>query len=342
MAWSLGLRLLAKDVRPLDAAMHGSGNQTFLMYLLIRFIDTQFRQGFGWHQTTIWAVEEPESFLHADLKNQLAAFLVGATRQPRFQAFVTTHDLLFAGAADVRHEVGLDGGETTAAQYEMSELADRTLASGVTGYIHPLALTQPKPTLIVDGPLDVFYLEHTYRKANRLNPWDIRCLETLDPDLGGSGKDKLKQYLKNSKGPLRARPSASPVIVLLDWEDSENERQAFADLLIEHPTSTAVVWPQDLSNPRLGSSFRGIERFLGTALVEHVANQQPNLGITQTVANPPIFELQPPRRSAVKQALARECEGRDNVQDVQPLIGALDWLDSNIPGRAQQPRLPSV
>jgi energy-coupling factor transporter ATP-binding protein EcfA2 len=342
VAWSLGLRLQAKDVRPLDAAMHGSGNQTFLMYLLIHFIDTQFRQGFGWRQATIWAIEEPESFLHADLKHQLASFLVDATRQPRFLALVTTHDLLFAGAADLRHEVGLEGGETTAQQYEMSELADRTLASGVTGYVHPLALTQPKPTLIVDGPFDVFYLEQAYRKGRRLNPWDIRCLETLDPDVGGSGKDKLKQYLKNSKGGLRARPSTSPVVVLLDWEDSENERLAFAQLVSEHPTSTAVVWPQDLSNPRLGSSFRGIERFLGTPLIEHVANQQPNLGITQTVANPPIFGLHPPSRSAVKQALVRECRGRDDVQGVQPLIDALNWLDSNIPGRAQQPRLPSI
>jgi energy-coupling factor transporter ATP-binding protein EcfA2 len=258
VAWSLGLRLQAADVRPLDAAMHGSGNQTFLMYLLIHFLDTQFRQTFGWHQATLWALEEPESFLHADLKNQLASFLVDATRQPRFQALVTTHELLFAGAGDLRDEVGLDGGETTAAQYEMAELADRTLASGVTGYVHPLAMTQPKPTLIVDGPFDVFYLEQAYRKGNRVNPWDIRCLETLDPDLGGSGKDKLKQYLRNSKGPLRARPSASPVIVLLDWEDSENERQAFAQLLDDHPTSTALVWPKDLCNPRLGESFRGM------------------------------------------------------------------------------------
>ncbi|HEX2343851.1 MAG TPA: hypothetical protein VHI98_25495, partial [Vicinamibacterales bacterium] len=89
------------------------------MYLLIHFLDTQFSQGFGWHQATIWALEEPESFLHADLKNQLASFLVDATRQPRFQALVTTHELLFAGAGDLRDEVGLDGGETTAAQYEM-------------------------------------------------------------------------------------------------------------------------------------------------------------------------------------------------------------------------------
>jgi hypothetical protein len=128
----------------------------------------------------------------------------------------------------------------------------------------------------------------------------------------------------------------------LDWEDSENERQAFAQILNDHPTSTALVWPQDLSNPRLAASFRGIERFLGTPLVESVVQQQPDLGITQRVGNPPIFELQPAQQSPVKQALARACERRDNVQDVRPLIDALDWLDSNIPGRAQQPRLPSI
>lgn len=342
VVWSLALRLQAKDVRALDVAMHGSGNQTFLMYVLIHFIDTQFRQGFGWHQATVWAIEEPESFLHADLKNQLAAFLVQTTRHPRFQAVLTTHDLLFAGAADVRHEVTLDGGEAKATQYEMAELADRTLASGVTGYVHPLSLAQPKPMLIVDGPLDVFYVEEAYRRSKRLNPWDIRCLETLDPTLGGSGKTALKQYLKNNKGPLRARPSASPVVILLDWEDSENERQTFSKLVEDHPTSTAIVWPTDLANPSLGKSFRGIERFLGTKLIEVIAQRQSQLGITQTLTTPPVFEVQPSQKSAVKQALAKECKARNRSADVAPLAQALKWLDSHIKGKSEQPPLPAI
>lgn len=76
--WSLVLRMRSADVRPLEVGLHGSGNQTFLMYLLISFLDTRFGQQFGWHQATIWAVEEPESFLHADLENELVAFLMQA------------------------------------------------------------------------------------------------------------------------------------------------------------------------------------------------------------------------------------------------------------------------
>jgi hypothetical protein len=255
---------------------------------------------------------------------------------------ITTHDLLFAAAADVRHEVELQAGETRATQREVLELADRTLASGVTGFVHPLNLTQPKPTLIVDGPYDVYYINQAYAKAGRVNAWDIRSLESLDPDTGGSGKNTLKNYLKANTGPLRARPSTSPVVVLLDWEDTEAERQAFETLLAAHPTSRAIVWPVDLANPAIGASFRGIERYLGSELLEDVALSTPGIGITRTLGTPATFELQPQKKSEAKQALRRRCEDRDDAADVAFLVQSLDWLDSQLPAQLLQPSLPTT
>ncbi len=342
VVWSLALRLQARDVQPLDAAVHGSGNQTFLMYLLIRFIDTRFAQRFGWHQATVWAVEEPESFLHADLENRLATYLMEACAEPRFQALLTTHELLFASAADVRHSIELVDGEATATKLDVLELADRTLASGVTGFVHPLNLTQPKPTLIVDGPYDVFYVTEAYRHSGRINPWDIRSLETIDPSQGGSGKTALKAYLRANSGPLRARPSGSPVIVLLDWEDTETERRTFAELVAAHATSTAIVWPVDLSNPQIGESFRGIERYLGSKLIEHVAKRSPSAGITRTLGASPLFELQPQKKTKAKQELVTRCRARDRADDVDWLVKALDWLDSQLPKPSGQSSLPGT
>ena len=236
VVWSL-IPKLRTGGRGLDVALHGSGHQTALMYSLIYFLDTRFNEEFGWHQATIWAVEEPESFLHADLENWLARFFAERASRPRFQVLLTTHDLLFVAASDAAFEVTTDDFSTTVEKVDGMELADRALASGVTTFVHPLNRTAPKPTLLVDGPFDVYYLEASYRHSGRKSPWDIRCLETLDPTVGGSGKNTLKNYLKANRGPLRARPRESPVVVLLDWEDTEAERQSFSELVEAHPTS---------------------------------------------------------------------------------------------------------
>ena len=102
------------------------------MYSLISYLDTRFSQQFGWHQATIWGLEEPESFLHQDLKNHLAAFLVDLCNQPRFQALVTTHDILFAAAADQRYSVESSDGSTGLTEMSTTDLAERTVATGVT------------------------------------------------------------------------------------------------------------------------------------------------------------------------------------------------------------------
>jgi hypothetical protein len=250
--WTLALKMRSKE-GVFDVAQHGSGNQTFLMYALIAFLDSRFNEEFGWHQATIWAVEEPESFLHADLETQLADFLMQACAGPRFQAFLTTHQLLFASAAKERYEVWLEAGATQLASRSVRDLAERTLQSRVTHFVHPLNLTSPKPTVLLDGPHDVFYLESAFRHAGLANPWDIRCLETLDPDVGGSGEQQLREYLKRNRGPLRARPPESPVIIVLDWEANEDKRRGFQELLDVHPTSHAIVWPSTCLTQTLGT-----------------------------------------------------------------------------------------
>jgi AAA ATPase domain len=342
VVWSLALKLQGADTHALDVGLHGSGTQTFLMYVLTHFLDTRFSQEFGWHQATIWAIEEPESFLHADLENQLSAFLVDASAAQRFQTLLTTHELLFAAAADERFEIELANEATTAQARDVLDLANHTLAAGVTPFVHPLNLTAPKPTLLVDGPYDVLYLTEAYRLAARSNPWDIRSLEQLDPNIASSGKEQTRKYLRQNQGPLRARPTASPVIVLLDWEDSENDRQTLADVLAVHPTSTATVWPVDRTNPELDESFTGIERYLATDLVETAAETAPDAGIMRAVAGGRRFALTPQTKSAAKQALAKQFREREQAADVQRIIGALSWIESHLPAAETPASLPGT
>jgi len=331
VAWSLALQMKTEGMKPMGLDLQGSGNQTFLMYSMLHFLDTRFAESFGWQQAAIWAVEEPESFLHHDLKSRLATFLVDISHEPRFQLFLTTHELLFAAAGDRRHDISVSNGASQAEALDTLTLAERTLGSGVTSFVHPLNLTPPKPTLLAEGPSDVFYVLEAYSRSARTNPWDVRWLETLDPGSGG-GKESLKKYLRANHGPLRARPDESPVILLLDWEVSDAELASNSALLSGHRTSRAIRWPETGANADLKESFVGIERFLGTDVVEAVAIDNPDAGITRTAEAPPKYELQPKKKTEAKQRLEGAIRTRGDTADLQPIIELLPWLEQHLPG----------
>jgi hypothetical protein len=261
-------------------------------------------------------------------------------RRKRLAEFLTTHDLLFAVASDERYEVDVTDGATFVVGRAVLELADEMLARGVTSFVHPLNLTPPKPTLLVDGPYDVFYWLKAYAVSGRVNPWDIRALSDIDP-AAGSGKNAIRKYLSQNKGPLRARPTTSPVVVLLDWEDTEDDRRAVEALLADHTTSRAVLTPQDRANQELGATFRGIERFLGTELVESVA-ENPALGIVRGAGGAGPFELMPQTSDQAKQALIHACRARNDPADTQRLVDALDWLESYLPATTVPTTLPGL
>ena len=330
VVWSLALRMQAANTRDLPAELHGSGNQTFLAYVLIAYLDTRFAQRFGWHQATIWAIEEPESFLHADLEKELTNFLHQQCNEDRFQGLMTTHEPLFAATAENRYEVRLTDGKTTIEPLSVAELADRTVAAGITQFVHPLNLTTIKPTLLVEGPLDVFYIEQAYAAANRTNPWDIRSLDDIEQGLGG-GKQKIRKYLAGNRGPLRARPSRSPVVVLLDPDVSQGEVDGLKQLLESHSTSTAAKWPSDKVNAELDTSVKGIEQLLSAPLFEATANAHAASGIYKTLDNPPCFGVAKDKTSSAKQKLAEVCRTRNDAQDLSRIIDLLPWLESFLP-----------
>jgi hypothetical protein len=341
VVWSLAFQLKASDLEAIDFSLHGSGSQAQAMYQLLYALDSRYSASFGWHQATVWAIEEPESFLHADLRNELVVFFLDKTSEPRFQALLTTHDLVIAAAAGVRQWIHLDAGDSQAEALTSTELAARSISEGVSTFVHPLHLTAMKPTLLLEGPYDVWYVSEAYRHAGRTNPWDIRYLDDIEQGAGG-GKESLKKYLKANQAALKARPAQSPVVVVLDWEVTTSETNSVNELVSVHPTSSATRWPSDKANPDLGESWVGIERFLGTRLVSAVASDHPDAGITTTVGEPPRWELAPQRKNQAKQLLLAECRTRDDPDDVWPIIDSLDWLEQQLPTPGAQLPIPAV
>jgi hypothetical protein len=342
VVWSLNFRLKTADLEPIDFQLHGSGNQSQAMHQMLYFLDTRFAASFGWHQATIWALEEPESFLHADLKNELIAFLDDRTQGDRFQAILTTHDLVVAAGGDERQWIYAVSGDTQAESVTPAELADRSISQGVSAFVHPLHLSAMKPTLLLEGPSDVWYVEEAYRRAARANPWEIRHLGMIERDTTG-GKEGIRRYLKANQAALRARPSRSPVIVVLDWEVSEGEVNGLNELIsTQHPWSSATRWPVDRSNPDLADSWVGIERFLATPLVETTATANPDAGMTRTVGENPRWELAPQRKDVAKKLLLAECGNRDLRDDLSFIIDLLDWLDGRLPRSGTAQPIPAL
>ena len=341
VVWALAFKLKAEGLEPLDSRVHGSGSQSQVMYQMLHFLDTRFGSSFGWHQATVWAVEEPESFLHSDLKNELTAFFTDSANSERFQVFVTTHDLVFAAAAEQRQWITLDGGDSTAQSLTASNLADRSISEGVSPFVHPLNLTAMKPTLLLEGPSDVWYVNEAYRHAVRTSPWEVRYLKDVDPAATG-GKDALKQYLKGNQAALRARPTQSPVVAILDWEVKDGEAESVRTLIEAHPRSTASRWRADDANPDLAESWVGIERYLATELVEAVASAHPDAGMTRQAGGSTLWELAPQKKDKAKKLLIAACAERDQPADLQRIIDLLPWLESFLGPPASQAPLPGL
>ena len=255
--------------------------------------------------------------------------------------FLTTHDLVFAAAAEQRQWITLEGGDSTAQSLTASNLADRSISEGVSPFVHPLNLTAMKPTLLLEGPSDVWYVNEAYRHAGRTNPWEVRYLKDVDPAAAG-GKDALKQYLKVNQAALRARPTQSPVVAILDWEVKDGELESIRTLIEVHPRSTASRWRADDANADLAESWVGIERYLATALVEAVASAHPDAGMTRQAGGSTLWELAPQKKDKAKRLLITVCAERDQPDDLRRIIDLLPWLESLLGPPPSQAPLPGL
>lgn len=261
LLWAFGLRMQSGSAGGREAVLHGSGIQSALAYAVLHMLDTSLGNDFGWRRGAVWAVEEPESFLHADLQAQLAESLSLYSGSDRLQILFTTHNNAFLGVADHGVAVGMPGATSDVSTQTRANLIDLALAGGVTPFTHPLHIGSIKPLLLVEGRDDREILLRAYRDSGDACPYDIKAMVDLEQWMTG-GVEQIETYLKNNRSALRARPTASPVIVLLDWEVSESKRGKIERLLAEHPTSICRLMPEANRTSRLKDGMPGIEAYL--------------------------------------------------------------------------------
>ncbi len=266
LLFNIGLRATTAGEGARLPEFEGSGAQSLLLLHVLNLADRTHRgTGFGWIQTSVWAVEEPESFLHAGLKIRFAEDLREYAADSKRQVFVTTHQDDFVRIAETAW-LAKKGPDTSIVPMEARQALVESAKLAISTYRHPLLSFPTDPIVIVEGKFDAVYLRSAIESTNLKPRWRlISPEEAFGPDFTG---DAIHQYLKYNKQVVASRADAAPVIVLRDWEAKDNLK--YDAVLSAHPYSKCIKAAVDRANPELGESFVGIERFLPTSYITSV------------------------------------------------------------------------
>lgn len=240
----------------------GAGHQSFFLYQVLKALDTGYGRFFGWKQATIWGVEEPEAALHRDLESRLADQFRRwcFDEDTKLQLFVTTHSPIFTMAADSGYWVELQSGETVFENLTIPALTRAADTRGVGGWVHPILYFPWNPVVLVEGPIDAEVLSHVAQLAG-CDHVRFVCIPQLDTAEKRGGKDKIVTFLKNSLGLVQNRAKDAPLIVLLDWEVSDQDLKKTRLAYGSDGDRFVLRMNAAHCNPVMGTDFKGIERF---------------------------------------------------------------------------------
>ena len=315
LLFSFAPRLKIHRGETFNALFHGSGIQSLLTLLILRYLDSRFSARFGWHQATIWGIEEPESFLHQDLEHRVAQLLseTGTPETSRFQIFCTTHSDVFLRHGSYGVLCRLESGKTESEIREAQKLTGEAARLGISRYVPPILYGAPKPLLVCEGPSDKILIEYAYAKLAIACPWEIQDIGILAAGSNLQGVAGLTMYLRANQGILGSRPLKAPVFVLIDWNENLRTKADIEAALRIHSTSNIMQWSRDNVNPQLDQTFTGIERYLSTdAILE--ANHETLLDVRRPAAGE--FPLSTSRQSIRKIELANFIVSRNQVEDI--------------------------
>ncbi len=327
LLWVFGLQMQTGSAAGREAVLHGSGIQSILAYAVLHMLDTSLGSEFGWRRGAIWAVEEPESFLHADLQAQLAESLSRYSNSDRLQILFTTHNTAFLGVAETGVAVGMQDTTSDVATIPRAPLIDAALASGVTPYTHPLHVGPLKPLLLVEGRDDRELISRAYADSGEACPYVIKAMEDLEKTTTG-GVEQIISYLKGNASALRARPTASPVIVLLDHEVSDGKQGRVQKALDQHPTSGCYLMPKAERTPGLKADMPGIEAYLS---LDFYRDAETSIGLTVVSPGDPAaagWELgvEKAELGSQKKNIHQLLQDRDDESDIAQLTKVVPWI----------------
>ncbi|WP_447985460.1 ATP-dependent nuclease [Nitrospira sp. Nam74] len=269
MVFAFGYRLGHDGVEIEDDAQ-GSGIQSLLMLETLYLIDRDYFQQFGWRQGAIWAVEEPESSLHATLEARVASYLssVSGDASSRLQVLCTTHsDLMLQYAKKAVVVMQVNGQTLFEPTNDIRTALEILSRSGISRWAHPILHYPLDPLILVEGKYDQAFFEEAFKHLRPKRRIQVRYLEQLGNGKSTGGIDDLLRYTRENVQAIKSRQRDSPVIIILDW-DAAGKKETFSRLFAVDDAMEVFVWPESAFNPSLGKSFRGIERHYSNRMIK--------------------------------------------------------------------------
>ncbi len=247
----------------------GAGSQAYMMFHLLKLIDTAYSTRFGWRQGVLWAVEEPESSLHDDLASKIAKMfrLWSEEDQLKMQIIATTHSEIITSTANTGYLVELeDGIRTTVKLRSIPDLINASVEAGVSGQIDPILGFPTDTVVLVEGPLDRWVLEEVSKRTQTACECKFVCLSELDPQESGGGVNIIIDYLKKWGKLIPKRAPSSPLMILFDYSVSDSDFSKACRYYGQQYHNRVLRMDVNHADTRVSNILTGIERFYPQAL----------------------------------------------------------------------------
>ena len=197
----------------------GAGIQTSTLLFLLKYLADNHPQRYNARVTFIWAVEEPESFLHPTKQKAMAEMLVGFSKE--VQTLVTTHCAHFVPRSNIGNKIyvidknDVKPWSTTVIGSEY-ELARQTLGVSLLDSmaLYPLNLVVEGPSdeILINGALETLFDDVGLKRS------DLKCF----PAGNATSATYLFETIKNFSDDL--------TVVKLLIDGDEAGRKALAGL----------------------------------------------------------------------------------------------------------------
>lgn len=208
----------------LNEKLQGNGIQSILLFSILYLIDRNYHRKFGWKIATIWAVEEPESFLHFDLENQLANYFFENTENPveRFQMFFTTHSTVFPQYADAHYliEKKQDLGDnfwTGCEKFDMHKYLFKLSELNISASVNVLSLYPMEKIILVEGERDEYIFSEIIKTVG-IQKIRVFSIARLLNDKRKAGDSQIELLIKVNDNLMKRRTPDNNVVFIFDWD----------------------------------------------------------------------------------------------------------------------------
>ncbi|MFX0142269.1 MAG: ATP-dependent endonuclease [Candidatus Hodarchaeota archaeon] len=254
----------------------GSGIQSLLLFIVLFLVDRNYHRKFGWKIATLWAIEEPEIFLHFDLENQLANYLsnIAFDQKTRFQILCTSHSSTFPQYADSHYYVNQSSFQsnlttTECTKYEPHKFLHILYENRISNFVNALTLYPMNPIILCEGDIDAKVIKKILSR-HKISFIKVFPISEFVSNPLKKGETYLFEYLNTNEAILKNRAEGAGIIAVFDW-DVDTSKINKLRKKISFP-NIIYHFNKVNSNPDLDKSFRGIERFYPTNLITNFLN----------------------------------------------------------------------